>query len=124
MQTLTLGDVTIQRVIEIARSSYATAKMLPTGIARHMSWIRPDFFDEATGDIVSRIQTGIEIYRGVTIPLKAESKWMSDDLYRRAASIDKEFHVVEGSNHMQLYDVPKYVDEAVSVLAPFFKSKL
>lgn len=25
---------------------------------------------------------------------------------------------------MQLYDVPKYVDEAVSVLAPFFKSKL
>lgn len=25
---------------------------------------------------------------------------------------------------MQLYDVPKYVDEAVSVLAPFFKSNL
>jgi len=25
---------------------------------------------------------------------------------------------------MQLYDVPKYVDEAVSVLAPFFRSKL
>jgi dipeptidyl aminopeptidase/acylaminoacyl peptidase len=30
-------------------------------------------------------------------------------------------HVVEGSNHMQLYDVPKYVDEAVSVLAPFLQ---
>ena len=54
----------------------------------------------------------------------AGSKWMSDDLYKRAASTDKKFHVVEGSNHMQLYDVPKYVDEAVSVLAPFFKSKL
>jgi uncharacterized protein len=54
----------------------------------------------------------------------AGSKWMSDDLYSRAASKDKKFHVVEGSNHMQLYDVPKYVDEAVSVLAPFFKSKL
>lgn len=54
----------------------------------------------------------------------AGSKWMSDDLYRRAASKDKNFHVVEGSNHMQLYDVPKYVDEAVSVLAPFFKSHL
>ena len=48
---------------------------------------------------------------------------MSDDLYRRAASKDKKFHVVEGSNHMQVYYVPKYVDEAVSVLAPFFKSK-
>jgi fermentation-respiration switch protein FrsA (DUF1100 family) len=55
---------------------------------------------------------------------KAGSKWMSDDLYNRAASTDKSFHVVEGSNHMQLYDVPKYVDEAVSVLTPFFKSKL
>jgi fermentation-respiration switch protein FrsA (DUF1100 family) len=54
----------------------------------------------------------------------AGSKWMSDDLFRRAASKDKRFHVVEGSNHMQLYDVPKFVDEAVSVLAPFFKSKL
>lgn len=54
----------------------------------------------------------------------AGSKWMSDDLYKRTASTNKKFHVVEGSNHMQLYDVPKYVDEAVSVLAPFFKSNL
>jgi hypothetical protein len=52
----------------------------------------------------------------------AGSKWMSDDLYKRAASTNKKFHVVEGSNHMQLYDVPNYIDEAVSVLAPFFKS--
>lgn len=33
-----------------------------------------------------------------------------------------EAHVVEGANHMSLYDVPKYVDEAVSVRAPFFKT--
>lgn len=54
----------------------------------------------------------------------AGSKWMSDDLYARAGSADKAFHVVEGANHMSLYDVPRYVDEAVSVLAPFFKAKL
>lgn len=54
----------------------------------------------------------------------AGSQGMSDDLYQRAASLDKHVHVVEGSNHMQLYDVPKYVDEAVAVLAPFFASKL
>jgi hypothetical protein len=36
---------------------------------------------------------------------------------RKVLILDKSFHVVEGSNHMQLYDVPKYVDEAVSVLA-------
>lgn len=54
----------------------------------------------------------------------AGSKWMSDDLFARAASKDKAFHVVEGANHMDLYDGQKFVDEAVSVLAPFFKAKL
>ncbi|MDO5624934.1 MAG: alpha/beta hydrolase [Pseudomonadota bacterium] len=55
---------------------------------------------------------------------KAGSKWMSDDLIARAASKDKQLHVVDGADHMDLYDVPKYVDEAVSRLAPFFKNKL
>lgn len=54
----------------------------------------------------------------------AGSKWMSDDLYERAASSDKKFHVVEGANHMSLYDIPQYVNEAVSVLTPFFKEKI
>jgi hypothetical protein len=44
--------------------------------------------------------------------------------YKRAARSNKRFHIVEGSNRMQLYDVPKYVNEAVSVLASFFKSNL
>jgi len=55
---------------------------------------------------------------------KAGSKWMSDDLYDRAASTDKSFHIVEGANHMDLYDGQKFVDEAVLVLAPFFQTKL
>ncbi|MGE0847543.1 MAG: alpha/beta hydrolase [Flavobacteriaceae bacterium] len=54
----------------------------------------------------------------------AGSKWMSDDLLARAASKDKSLHVVEGANHMELYDGEGYVDEAVSVLAPFFEGKL
>lgn len=49
---------------------------------------------------------------------------MSDDLFERAASTDKHFHVVKGANHMDLYDVPKYVDEAVSNLVPFFTAKV
>ena len=49
---------------------------------------------------------------------------MSDDLYRRAASRNKTYQIVEGANHMQRYDVPQYVDDAVSVLAPFFTSHL
>ena len=54
----------------------------------------------------------------------AGSKWMSEDLFERAAVKDKHFHVVEGANHMGLYDVPKYVEEAVSVLVPFFQAKM
>lgn len=54
----------------------------------------------------------------------AGSKWMSDDLLARAASADKRMHVVEGANHMSLYDVPKYVEEAISQLVPFFRVKL
>lgn len=55
---------------------------------------------------------------------EAGSKWMSDDLFERAATTDKQFHVVEGSNHMQLYDGEEQVTEAVGALAPFFKDKL
>lgn len=54
----------------------------------------------------------------------AGSKWMSDDLFERAASQDKSFHVVDGANHMQLYDGADYVGEAVSVLGKFFAEKL
>ena len=54
----------------------------------------------------------------------AGSRWMSEDLLARAASKDKALHVVEGANHMSLYDVPQYVNEAVSQLAPFFRAKL
>ncbi|GBL58933.1 MULTISPECIES: alpha/beta hydrolase [Pseudomonas] len=54
----------------------------------------------------------------------AGSKWMSDDLLARTASQDKHMHLIEGANHMSLYDKQPYVDEAVSVLAGFFKSRL
>lgn len=55
---------------------------------------------------------------------QAGSKWMSDDLIARAATADKQMHVVAGANHMSLYDLPQYVDEAVSVLVPFFERTL
>lgn len=54
----------------------------------------------------------------------AGSKWMSDDLLARAASKDKAMYVVEGANHMDLYDGKPFVAEAVSVLVPFFQEHL
>src|SRR5678815_2338107 len=63
MQTLTLGDVGISRVVEIGRSSFPTSQMLPESdagrIAAHHRWLKPHFFDETTGDLGSRIQTWI-----------------------------------------------------------------
>ena len=55
---------------------------------------------------------------------QAGSKCMSDDLYDRASSQDKRYHIVEGANHMDLYDGKAYVAEAISVLAPFFEETL
>jgi fermentation-respiration switch protein FrsA (DUF1100 family) len=55
---------------------------------------------------------------------KAGSKWMSDDLMRRAGTKDKRMYVVEGTNHMSMYDGEKYINEAIGQLAPFFKAKL
>ena len=55
---------------------------------------------------------------------KAGSKWMSDDLMKRAGTKDKRMHVVEGANHMSMYDGEKYINEAVDQLGPFFKSKM
>lgn len=54
----------------------------------------------------------------------AGSAWMSDDLLERAASTDKRKYIVEGANHMSLYDRENYVNEAVGQLTPFFQEKL
>ena len=38
-----------------------------------------------------------------------------------AGSKRKELYIVKGANHMSMYDGEKYIDEAISKLAPFFK---
>ncbi|WP_313185941.1 alpha/beta hydrolase [Sphingobacterium siyangense] len=54
----------------------------------------------------------------------AGSAWMSDDLLKIAATSDKTKYVIEGANHMSLYDRENYVNEAISQLVPFFYEKL
>ena len=55
---------------------------------------------------------------------EAGSKWMSDNLLERAASSDKRMHVVEGANHMDMYDGENEISEAIGELAPFFQKSL
>lgn len=54
----------------------------------------------------------------------AQSLWMSEDLMKRAGTPDKQLYIVDGSNHMKLYDILQYVNEAVSQLVPFFQKNL
>ena len=97
------------------RAEYPTAPGYMT--ARSLSQIIPyDAYNKAETFLTQPLQ--------VIAGSVAGSKWMSDDLFERAASKDKHFHIVEGSNHMQLYDGEKEVNEAVSVLAPFFADRL
>ena len=55
---------------------------------------------------------------------QAGSRWMSENLIERAASNDKQLEIIEGGNHMSFYDLPNYVDQAVSKLTPFFQRTL
>jgi glyoxylase-like metal-dependent hydrolase (beta-lactamase superfamily II) len=61
MSTIKLGEVEITRVVEIPRSTYPTANMLPTSdagvIARHRAGWLGAFYDASTGDLGSRIQS-------------------------------------------------------------------
>lgn len=60
----------------------------------------------------------------IVVGSESGSKWMSDDIYNRAASAVKNIHVVHGANHMQLYDIPQYVEETASIIVPFFQKNL
>lgn len=60
----------------------------------------------------------------IIVGSESGSRWMSEDLYQRAVSTDKNLHIVNGANHMQLYDIPQYVEEAASVVVPFFQKNL
>ncbi len=46
------------------------------------------------------------------------------DLFTRARSQKRNLHVVDGASHYDLYDKPEYVDQAVEVLAPFYRDNL
>ncbi|MGW5000194.1 alpha/beta hydrolase [Streptomyces hydrogenans] len=54
---------------------------------------------------------------------EAGSLWMSTELHGRARG-PKKLALVEGGTHMDFYDVPKYVDQAVGEAVPFFTEHL
>jgi fermentation-respiration switch protein FrsA (DUF1100 family) len=55
---------------------------------------------------------------------EAGSLWQSQELIKKAASKNKELFIVKGATHMDLYDIPKYVDQAVGKMTTFFGKNL
>ena len=53
----------------------------------------------------------------------ADTKHFSEDAYNRAKE-PKELFVVDGATHVDLYDVPKFVEQAVNKLTAFFDENL
>ena len=54
----------------------------------------------------------------------ADTLRFSEDLLKKAASKNKELFTIEGATHVDLYDKPEYVDQAVAKAAAFFKENL
>lgn len=97
------------------RAAYCTAPGF--GTARSLTQlISYDAFFKAEAFLTQPLLT--------VVGSNAGSKWMSDDLMERAASTDKTMHVIDGANHMNLYDGKDEIKSAISVLAPFFARTL
>lgn len=63
MKTIHLGEVTIDRVVELTRSTFPTTSLLPdsttSDLAKHRDWLAPRFLDADTGDLIGFIQSYI-----------------------------------------------------------------
>jgi len=71
MQTITLGDVEITRIVEwqgpVAPASAVFPDTDPEKWARNASWLSPDFWDPETGDYLAHVQTWVLRSAGRTI---------------------------------------------------------
>ncbi|KHT60000.1 hypothetical protein RJ44_07130 [Alteromonas macleodii] len=97
------------------RAAYCTAPGF--GTARSLTQlISYDAFFKAEAFLTQPLLT--------VVGSNAGSKWMSDDLMVRAATSDKTMHVIEGANHMDLYDGEAEITNAMSALETFFNRTL
>lgn len=55
---------------------------------------------------------------------EADTLMFSEEAYEKAASEDKELFLIEGATHVDMYDIPKYVNPALEKLTIFFNKNL
>ncbi len=59
----------------------------------------------------------------VIVGNKAGSRWQGEEIYAKAKS-KKELVVIDGATHMDLYDIPKYVNQVSKNMYTFFSKNL
>jgi fermentation-respiration switch protein FrsA (DUF1100 family) len=59
----------------------------------------------------------------VIVGSNAGSRWQGEEVYKRATS-PKVLKVIEGATHMDLYDIPKYVNQVATTMTTFFGKNL
>ncbi len=59
----------------------------------------------------------------VIVGSNAGSRWQGEEVYKRVTST-KELKLIEGATHMDLYDIPKYVNQVAENMTTFFGKNL
>lgn len=76
-----------------------------------------------TGGEMFRIETAVPYPTDYNEAENAVSKYFSDDAYSKAVE-PKELFVIKDATHVDLYDVPEYMGQALEKLDNYFKEYL
>ncbi len=60
----------------------------------------------------------------IVVGSKSDAYYLSERAINKAATKDKELFVIDGATHVDMYDKPQYVDQAIKKLTVFFNTKL
>lgn len=59
----------------------------------------------------------------IIVGSNAGSRWQGEEVYKKVTS-SKELKVIQGATHMDLYDIPKYVNQVADNMTSFFGKNL
>ncbi len=74
-------------------------------------------------DAYANIETLLTQPLLIVVGSNAGSRWQGEEIYKRVTS-SKELKVIKGATHMDLYDIPKYVNQVTENITTFFSKNL
>jgi len=114
-----LEGVTLPDMIEAHEYYHTPRAQHPRAMSRMLA---TDALALATFDAFHLADTFLTQPLMIVAGDKANTLWFSEELFRKAASAQKTLHLVPGATHIAMYD--HYVDQAMELLAPFFREHL